>query len=99
MNQAASQPGQRVNLRQQMPETAKWVEEQRATMGKAHVDECLRQGLKGQPGRFYAIERGHVLGTPFPPTAPEDYWQRLAIALGSGFAAFIALPGQQDGAA
>ena len=98
MNQAVSQPAgakQRVDLRQQMPETAKWVEQQRQTMGAAHVNDCIKRALKGEPGLFYALECGHVLGTPFPPTTPEYYWQRLAIATGSGFAAFIATPAQE----
>lgn len=31
----------------------------------------VRRGLAGQPGCFYAIEGGHVVGTPFGDTDPR----------------------------
>lgn len=98
MNQRAGQAGGRVDLRQQMPETAKWVEDKRREWGADHVNACIRRALKGEPGLFYALERGHVLGTPFPATHPIDQWQRHAVCTGSEFAAFIAEPTQMGGA-
>ncbi len=92
-----------VSLRDQMPLTARWIDERRAQYGKEHVNDCIRRALAGEPGRFYAIEQGHVLGTPFPPggTDPQGegmaYWQRYAIVAGLKFAAFIATPPGVDG--
>lgn len=61
MSEQANKP----DLKRQMPETAKWVEARRAEWGKVHVNDCIRQALAGKPNQFYAVENGHVLGTPF----------------------------------
>ena len=101
MNQQASQPAAKVDLRQNMPETAKWVDEKRREHGAAFVNGCIRRAMKGEPGFFYAIERGHVLGTPFPPTHPVAQDQQYAVTYGCTFAGFIATPdvgGATDGA-
>lgn len=87
-----NQTGARADLRQQMPETAQWVEAKRAELGKEHVNGCIKRALAGEPGLFYAIERGQVLGTPFPATHAIAADQRLAVLWGCSFAGFIALP-------
>ena len=97
MNQRASQPA-RLDLRQQMPETAKWVEARRQEWGADHVNACIRRSLKGEPGFFYALEKGHVLGTPFAFPHPVAQDQNMAIQVGSVFAAFMAMP-EHKGAA
>jgi hypothetical protein len=48
--------------------------------------------MSGVPGRFYALENGHVLGTPFPATHPIAQEQRFALLTGCTFAGFIATP-------
>ncbi len=80
------------DLRHDMPETAKWVAERRTELGKAHVDHCIRRAIKGEAGFFYAIERGHFLGTPFPASHPVAADQKFAVMVGAAFAAFIAEP-------
>lgn len=97
MNQRTSQPAQRLDLRQQMPETAKWVEDKRQEYGADHVNACIRRALKGEPGLFYAIEAGHVLGTPFPATHPMCDWQKYAVATACKFAGFMATPAEVGG--
>jgi len=92
MNQQANQPAAKLDLRKDMPETAKWVDGKRKELGIEHVNGCIRRALKGEPGYFYAIERGHVLGTPFPPTHPIAHEQNYAITMGCTFAGFIATP-------
>lgn len=92
MNKPANQPAQRVDLRATMPETAKWVDDQRAAMGVDHVNRCIRSAMKGEPGFFYAMEAGRFLGTPFPATHPIYRDQHLALTIGCQFAAFIAMP-------
>jgi hypothetical protein len=87
------------DLRTVMPATAKWVQERRQALGAAHVNQCLREGLGGVPGRFYAIEGGYTTGTPFPSSHPMHEYQRLAVIVGVGFAGFIAEPPPSTGAA
>ena len=83
------------NLRTAMPATAKWVQGCRKEYGQAHVDRCIRDGLGGVPGRFYAIEAGHITGTPFEATHPIAEFQGLAVVTGAIFAGFIARPADQ----
>ncbi len=100
MSQPASQAGAKFDLRQQMPETAQWVDRKRKEYGADHVNQCIRRAMKGEPGHFYAMERGHVLGTPFPSTHPIAKDQAMAVQLGCTFAGFIAEPaavGAPDG--
>ena len=92
MNQTTSQPAAKLNLRQDMPATAKWVDEKRQELGADYVNGCIRRAMKGEPGFFYALERGHVLGMPFPATHPIAEWQNYAIVNGCSFAGFIATP-------
>lgn len=97
MSQQASQPAARVDLRQHMPETAKWVDQKRQELGAEFVNGCIRRALKGEPGFFYAMERGHVLGTPFPATHPVAKDQEYAVTMGCSFAGFIATPAAPGG--
>lgn len=97
MNQPAGQRAQKMDLRLQMPETAAWVEARRHEWGADHVNGCIRRALKGEPGLFYAMEAGHVLGTPFPATHPISEWQSHALVTGTQFAAFMATPSDIGG--
>jgi hypothetical protein len=67
-----SKTASKVDLRQQMPETAKWIEERRGEWGKAHVNECIRKAMTGEANQFYAMEAGHVVGTPFATAMQDD---------------------------
>ena len=80
------------SLRDSMPETAIFVDSKRKELGLEFVNDCIKQALAGVPGRFYAMENGHVLGTPFPATHPVAQDQRFALLTGCTFAAFLALP-------
>ncbi len=92
MTQQPRQAGAKFDLRQQMPETSKWVDAKRIEYGKDYVNDCIRRALKGEPGQFYAMERGHVLGTPFPATHPFAQAQDYAILTGCSFAGFLSKP-------
>jgi hypothetical protein len=81
-----------VNLRLEMPETAVFVDSKRSEYGPSFVNDCIKSALAGKPGRFYAMENGHVLGTPFPATHPINQAQNFAVLTGCTFAAFIAQP-------
>lgn len=80
------------NLRDSMPETAAWVDRKRQEFGLDFVNGCIKQALDGVPGRFYALENGHVLGTPFPVTHPIHQEQQFALLTGCTFAGFMATP-------
>lgn len=80
------------SLRDSMPETALWVDEKRKTLGVEYVNGCIKDALSGVPGRFYAMENGHVLGTPFPAESPVAKWQQYAVINGCKFSAFIETP-------
>lgn len=46
-----------------MPATASMVRDYRRTLGDAHVTECVRRGLAGEPGYFFAREGTLAVGT------------------------------------
>jgi hypothetical protein len=87
-----NQPAQPVKMRDSMPLTAEFVDRKRGDWGSAHVNDCIRRAAKGEPGFFYAIEGGHVLGAPFPDSDPMAHWQQYAIVCGVRFACFIRTP-------
>ncbi len=97
MNQKAAS---RIDLRAQMPETARWIEAKRTEWGAAFVNAQLKAAMAGEPGHFYAMERGQVFGVPFPATHAIDQDQRFALLHGLTFAVFMAAPPQEqvDGA-
>ena len=81
-----------VDMRRDMPETARWIDARRAEWGKAHVNDCIRRAMAKEPGWFYAMERGHGVGMPFPATHALSELQAHAVITGSTFAAFLARP-------
>lgn len=93
MSEQTSQQ-QTESKRDDMPLTAKWVDARRAEWGAAHVNECIRRSIKGgEADQFYAIENGHVLGTPFSKADPTlADWQDFAILAGVKFAGFMRKP-------
>ena len=52
-------------IRQAMPKVQALVVSQRAELGAAHVTECQRRGMAGEPGWFYAREGAMTVGTPW----------------------------------
>ena len=89
------------NMRDRMPHTAAFVDRQRKAWGKDHVRECLQRAMRGDPGWFYAMEAGATLGTPFSPAdlgaskgVQVADMQRMAVLIGSPFAAFMREPVQ-----
>jgi hypothetical protein len=98
-----NQPVKVESKRADMPLTAKWLDERRREYGKDHVNDCIRRAIAkpateseperpGEPGMFYAMENGHVLGTPFPATDAMATWQEYALMCGVRFACFLARP-------
>lgn len=56
-------------IREAMPGVQKLVAEHRQRMGDAWVTECVRRGMAGEPGWFFAREGALWCGSP--PTEPE----------------------------
>lgn len=94
------------SMKDAMPETADWVNKMRAQWGRPYVDDCLRRGMAGEPGYFYAVEGGRVVGTPWmkasvqgAPVAVEKpadldivQLQQVALLFGLPFAGFMRDP-------
>jgi hypothetical protein len=53
------------DLRRSMPKVAAIVDRMRAQLGADWVDQCIKAAVRGQPDHFYAVEGGHIVGTPF----------------------------------
>lgn len=88
-----NQPARAADMRSTMPDTADWVARKRLDWGKEHVNDCLRRAtVEKQPGYFYAMERGLVVGTPFPADHPAAEWQQYAVLNGCAFAVFMLEP-------
>lgn len=51
------------NLRDQMPETAAFIDALRREFGAAMIDGQIRKGLRGEAPAFYAEEGGRAVGT------------------------------------
>lgn len=79
------------SMRETMPMTSEYVDRLRREMGHQYVNEMIRRAMAGEPGCFYAIENGRVLGTPFTSNdAAIAMWQSVAVTHGAKFACFIA---------
>jgi hypothetical protein len=52
-----------------MPGVSRLIAEKRRVLGDAHVNECWRRGMAGEPGWFFAREGAIAIGTP--PTEPQ----------------------------
>jgi hypothetical protein len=59
------QPTAEVNalIARAMPATAEMVRDYRRRLGDAHVTECVRRGLAGEAGWFFAREGAMAVGT------------------------------------
>jgi len=51
-------------IKTRMPETYKALQTKAEELGN-EAYALVRQGIRGKPNCFYAVEGGHVVGTPF----------------------------------
>jgi len=70
------------SLREVMPKVAEIVDRLRAQMGADWVNARIADGLAGKPDNFYAVERGHVVGTPFTLDAALAEQMRVCFMVG-----------------
>lgn len=59
-----------MNLRDEMPLTAAFIDAMRETFGVDEINDQIRKGMHGRP-TFWASENGHEVGTPIPPVKPR----------------------------
>jgi predicted metal-dependent phosphoesterase TrpH len=71
-------------IKDHMPETYKAIQEKAGKIGNLAY-KLVRSSLKGEPNQFYAIERGHVAGTPFDMGNVPDEIARLALQFGISY--------------
>lgn len=65
-----------------MPKVAAEVAKRRAALGAPFVNDCIKRGMKGEPGFFFAIEGPLMVGTPDPRLGMiEQVYQTLAAGL------------------
>lgn len=79
-------------VKDQMPLTHGWLNEQRERFGRQHVNNAVRAGLAGERNQFYAVEAGHVLGTPFDWTDGGLFIISMSVLTGAKFVAGIRDP-------
>lgn len=70
-------------IREHMPQTYAEIQRQAQARGNA-VFGLVRRGCSGQADCFYAIEAGHVVGTPFAQ-AVDPALAALIVQFGIGF--------------
>ncbi len=70
-------------IKAHMPQTYAAIQRQAQARGNA-VFALVRRGCGGQPDCFYAVEAGHVVGTPFAQ-AVDPALASLIVQFGIGF--------------
>lgn len=84
-----TQTAKRPDMRTQMPHCARIIDDKRKEWGSEYVNGLIKRGLAGEAGCFIAMEKGHVLGTPFPAGHAYVPWQTAAIVWAVDGAVFL----------
>lgn len=74
-----------------MPKVAEMVDRMRDQLGADWVKARIASSQKGVPDEFYAVEGGHIVGTPFTLDAALNEKVRLCFMVG-GAGAVIRQP-------
>ena len=74
-----------------MPKVAEMVDRMRNQLGADWVKARITAAQKGVPDEFYAVEGGHIVGTPFTLDAALNERVRLCFMVG-GAGAVIRQP-------
>ena len=72
-------------IKDKMPQTYAAIQEQAAGPRGKDAYSLVRRSLRGEADCFYAIEGGHVMGTPFLPCEATDEIARHMLQFGCGF--------------
>lgn len=92
MNQPTSQQAAPSDMRTVMPLTAAQVADWRERFGAKHVNACIKASLQGERNKFYAMEAGHFLGTPFDWTVQGAMAVSMSLLTGAKFVAGLIDP-------
>lgn len=71
-------------IKAQMPETYKAIVAKSSEIGN-EAYALVRRGLRGEANTFYAVERGHVVGTPFDMPDVQADLARVMVQFGCTF--------------
>lgn len=82
-------------IKAQMPTTYASIKAKAAELGPGAF-AMVRRSLKGAPNQFWAMERGHVMGTPF--SADHPIQADVALALVQFGPVAVVIWGEPDGA-
>jgi hypothetical protein len=83
-------------IKAHMPMTYKAVQDKAAAIG-GEAYRYVREGVKGEPNKFYAIERGRVVGTPFDLPGVKEELARVMVQWGCEFLIMWAPEAQKGG--
>lgn len=83
-------------IKAHMPMTYAAVNEKAAAIGGAAF-RYLRQGIRGEANKFYAIEKGRVVGTPFDLPGVQEELARVIVQWGCEFLIMWAPEAQKGG--
>lgn len=76
-------------IKTRMPETYKAIGDKAHHIGsEAYV--LVKRALRGEPNCFWAMERGHVMGTPFSQSPVTDYIARNMVEFGCAYVCIFA---------
>ncbi len=92
MNQQANQPAPKLDMRKAMPLTAAQVADWRERFGAEHVNACIKAAMAGERNKFYAMEAGHFLGSPFDWTVDGAVVVSMSMLRGAKFLAGVIDP-------
>jgi hypothetical protein len=73
------------SLRSAMPRVARLIDEKRQAWGAAHVNDCIKAGVAGEPDQFWAVEAGIQAGTPFSVGKDFEHYAKVAQMVGGAF--------------
>jgi hypothetical protein len=71
-------------IKRHMPMTYAAIQEKAVGIGPGAY-RFVRQGVSGHPNRFYAVEAGRVVGTPFDLPGVSDEVARIVVQFGVSF--------------
>lgn len=83
------QPAVKFDFATAMPLTAGWVKIRRREWGNEYVTDVIRRAMAGERNCFYAIEAGHIFGTPFDWEPKGQFMVSMSVLTGAKFLAAI----------
>jgi hypothetical protein len=83
-------------IKREMPQTYGVIQREAARIGN-EAYRLVKRALRGEPNCFWAMEGGHVVGTPFNQSEIQRDVAQHMVAFGCAYVCiFQTLPGGQD---